>query len=847
MQLFYTNRAQRKENRQHSTTKNRLALFVTTPYCLFTICALLMGLTAQAQITLQDAWSHQAIAGVHIYNSQQTFAATSDSSGQFTFNPSKLQPSDTLFFQHLSYQLESVPVRDISSENDIIELYAKEEMLPDMVISVGRVAEKLSEVSNQVSVLKAKDIALSNAQTSASLLQSTGSVYVQKSQMGGGSPVIRGFEANKVLIVVDGVRLNNAIYRGGHLQNVITIDPSILERTEVVFGPGSVIYGSDALGGVMHFITKKPTLAKDKQRFVVKGNVMGRFATVNNEQSTHLDLSLGGRKFGSLTSLSYSDFGDLRIGRWRLHGHEGWGQRFAYVNTNGGEDVLVDNPHPNQLRFTGYQQFDLLQKFYYEPTENIDVIVNLQYSTSSNIPRFDRLNDPKNPVDDFDEPWEEGEGLKSAEWYYGPQNRWMASLNTSIRRATPLFDQLNLVAAFQRIDEDRIDRKFGKITRRHREEDVQVYTFNADFVKKMNQHRWQYGLEGTHNVVNSTGYLEDITNGERLGDFVATRYPDGGSNMSTAAAYLRHKWRINDQFILTEGVRYSYVRLHANFIDTTLIRLPFQSTTDRSQAFTGSIGLLYKPTYQTKINLTFATGFRSPNIDDATKVFDPNDDIVVVPNLTIQPEYAYNGELGIEQTIASRLKFRTDFYYTYLTNLIKRSPFTLADGIDSLVFDGSLRGVFANVNAGKAVVAGVAFSTDFQVSPRFSILKKINYTYGQDVTNDQPLGHIPPLFGQLKLKYINEAKTLNAHFWVDYNGAKRIKRYSPNSEDKREEALATGTPAWFTLNANMSYQIIPNIALDIGIENMLDVHYKPFASGISGGGRNVVIAVRGSF
>ena len=96
------------------------------------------------------------------------------------------------------------------------------------------------------------------------MLAQTGEVFVQKSQMGGGSPVIRGFEANKVLIVVDGVRLNNAIYRSGHLQNVITLEPSELESAEIVFGPGSVIYGSDALGGVMDFHTREPRFAIDE-------------------------------------------------------------------------------------------------------------------------------------------------------------------------------------------------------------------------------------------------------------------------------------------------------------------------------------------------------------------------------------------------------------------------------------------------------------------------------------------------------------------------------------------------------------------------------------------------------
>ncbi|NJN34367.1 MAG: TonB-dependent receptor plug domain-containing protein [Saprospiraceae bacterium] len=79
---------------------------------------------------------------------------------------------------------------------------------------------------------------------------------------------MRGFEASRVLLVVDGVRMNNLIYRSGHLQNAITVDQNMLDRVEVLFGTASTVYGSDALGGVVHFFTKKPLLnAQKRQRF----------------------------------------------------------------------------------------------------------------------------------------------------------------------------------------------------------------------------------------------------------------------------------------------------------------------------------------------------------------------------------------------------------------------------------------------------------------------------------------------------------------------------------------------------------------------------------------------------
>lgn len=138
--------------------------------------------------------------------------------------------------------------------------------LQDLQIEVvSRTAEPKSEVASQLRVLRSEEIFEQAAQTIPDALEKTGAVFVQRSQMGGGSPILRGFEANKVLLVLDGVRMNNAIYRSGHLQNAITVDPAMLERVEVHFGPASVMYGSDALGGVIHFRSRQAQFSRGEQ------------------------------------------------------------------------------------------------------------------------------------------------------------------------------------------------------------------------------------------------------------------------------------------------------------------------------------------------------------------------------------------------------------------------------------------------------------------------------------------------------------------------------------------------------------------------------------------------------
>ena len=212
--------------------------------------------------------------------------------------------------------------------------------LNEVIFSANKSEEKKSDVAYNIEVIKSKDIELSNPQNSADMLSNTGNIMVQKSQGGGGSPIIRGFEANRVLIVIDGVRMNNAIYRGGHLQDVITIDNAMLDRTEIIYGPSSVMYGSDALGGVMHFYTKNPLFGINKMNFKLNSSV--RYSSANQEKTGHINWSIANQKWGLLGAYTSSDFGDLRMGKTNGFSPT-FGKRLSYIERFNGKDSIVKN------------------------------------------------------------------------------------------------------------------------------------------------------------------------------------------------------------------------------------------------------------------------------------------------------------------------------------------------------------------------------------------------------------------------------------------------------------------------------------------------------------------------
>ena len=188
----------------------------------------------------------------------------------------------------------------------------------------------------------------------------------------------------------------------------------MIERVEVVYGSSSVGYGSDALGGVVHYYTKNPLINNEKK---IRTQLSSDFSTANNSYINSISTELSFKKWASLTSLSYSDFGDIRMGRNRTHGYENWGLNFLYSlnNRNTYSPDPVINLNPSIQKNTDYNQIDLLQKFLFKLNAENQLVVNFQYSNSSDIPRYDKLVENRNGF------------LRYAEWYYGPQKRLLFS------------------------------------------------------------------------------------------------------------------------------------------------------------------------------------------------------------------------------------------------------------------------------------------------------------------------------------------------------------------------------------------------------------------------------------
>lgn len=786
--------------------------------------------TLSAQIlTIRSQDDNQPLEFVNIITPDLSQTTTTNTKGQAEI--SGFAGAEVIHISLIGYNTLKTSYKNLEAMNFRVSLIPSVFYLDQVVISAYRWSQSSREVPLKVASISHGQVNLHNPQTAADLLNLSGQVFIQKSQQGGGSPMIRGFAANRLLIAVDGVRMNNAIFRSGNLQNVISLDPFTIDQAEVVFGSGSVIYGSDAIGGVMSFYTLSPEHSNGSP-IKISGNVSTRLASANDERTGHLHLNVGGKKWASLTSFSYTDFGDLRMGK---HGHDDY-LRNNYVIRQGEEDVVVSSKDPRLQQPTGYAQGNLMQKISYRPNGQWDLTYGFHRSETTDFDRYDRLIYYRNGLP------------RSAEWYYGPQVWMMNNLRLRNYRTTRAYDQFTLIAAHQYFRESRHDRNFNEEILRNRLEKVNAYSLNLDLKKTTGKGQTLfYGAEAILNDVHSEGSDRNIlTQAETPG---APRYPQ--ASWSSYAAYITWQQELSKKVSLQAGARYNQYLLEADF-DTTFYLLPFSSANINNGALTTSAGIIFNPTEDWRIRAMTSTGFRAPNVDDVGKVFDSEPGSVVVPNPRLKAEYAYNAELGFTRTFGDFLEIDFFPFFTILHDAMVRRETTL-NGQDSIPYDGMMSRVYSIQNAAFARVWGIQADFELMITPGLEWSSKFNYQKGvEELDNGElsPLRHAGPCYGMTQLAWTGQKWTAN--LYVLFNGKVT---YDNLAEEERGKPYLYAvdpngnpwSPAWHTLNLKIRYQVNAHFRCSGGIENITNQRYRPYSSGLAAPGINVIGALSVQF
>lgn len=755
--------------------------------------------------------------------------------------------SDTLLIRSVGFLDKLIfPGQSLSATvrlvEDLISLQTAQ------VVSEGLVdanSASLSTKAMAIPSIKSEVIRLEVPQTAAELLWSTGSVLVQQSQQGGGSPIIRGFEANRILLVVDGVRMNNAIYRSGHIQNAITVDPNVLQRTDVLLGPHSILFGSDALGGVIHYHTRTPRLGTND----VQVNASGAYRSPNQSQTGHADVEISRERWGSITSVTRSEYGDLRMGKWRHHGDATWGLDTVFVARGDSTDVVHINNNPNVQKGSGYSQWDFLQKIRIRlPEAMLDL--NVQKSLSSDIPRYDVSAEYA------------GEQLKWAEWNYGPQQRTLASARYT-RSLSRWNVQLQSLLAYQKVEESRIKRRFGSDWRESQVEQVSVLNGFSTFQKSWyNGVKLTAGVSGSFDSVRSEAFQTLAYPSDSLPEDAAnqrypmdTRYPNGGSSMGTSALFATGVWDIS-QHQIAGGIRWSRSRLDAAFEPTSSFVLPFENVHMTNGAVTGGISDRWTShNREWSTNTSFSTGFRHPNIDDMGKVREKGG-FVLVPNDSLRPEYLYSLEQSLQWDLGGRqeLLVTASAFASRLNDAIVPQN-ALLGGSELFFIDGDSARVQTHVNASHAHIGGLRAELQAKLTPSWNLQGTVNWTRGNQFIPDadtgekakRPMAHIPPMFGRVATHYKGRRWTLECY--VLFSGSKSAERFGPYATDNLDLMLPDegGAPSWWTLNGEFSFELHPKLEWRCGVRNVMDMHYRVFASGISAPGRGFYTSLHTAF
>ena len=506
-----------------------------------------------------------------------------------------------------------------------------------------------------------------------------------------------------------------------------------------------------------------------------------------------------------------------------------------YVTQVNGQDISMPNNNPLEQKHTAFNQLHAAQKILYKPNERVNLDFGLHYSTTSNVPRYDRLS-----VLDQDS------NLKYAEWAYGPQSWLMASTQfTKLSSKSQFYDKIKINTAYQNFKESRISRKFEAIDRMIRSEFVNALSFNIDVDKLLSEKvNVSYGAEYLFNRVGSEGISYDVESGEIQS--IASRYPDGSKWLSLAS-YLSLKYKPNNRFTLQSGVRYNTISINSDLSpNSQFYPLPFLNASLETRAMSATAGFSWEQNEILLWKLNATSAFRAPNIDDIGKIFDSQPGHVVLPNSSLDPEYAYGCELGLNINLNKSLLIDISSYYTYLDNAITRD-FISINGVSEIFYDGELCQTQAVQNSSESRIYGFEAGIKARLSNSLEITSQYSITKGRQKDSQNfnaPVRHVAPEFGNIHFIWKSDKISLDG--FLNYNGALRgdnISHELSNHLFAQDENGNPYSPAWYTLNLRSQFKFSDTLSFIGSIENILNEGYRPYASGISAPGTNFIFSI----
>lgn len=642
------------------------------------------------------------------------------------------------------------------------------QLLEEVVVSAKRYSSFSLKTPDPIRVLSAKTYERLQLRTSPEALLATPGVFVQKTNHGGGSPFLRGLTGNQTLLMIDGIRLNNATARYGPNQYFNTLDVFSIEKIELLRGSGSVQYGSDAMGGTIHAFSHE-LMASERPEF--GSTLLTRIATSGMEQSLHGSANYSNTKVALRGGITLRNFGDIV----------------------GGDTTGRQTP-------TGYKEidFDLKGKIFFSPAT--DLTISYQNVHQMDVPVYHKITLENYAVYKMD-----------------PQDRGLGYLRLKHKFDNGILKSAIVTASMQNSFEGREMHKIGSYINRLENDKVRSFGLSAEALISSGKN-WSSnnGIEFYNDLVNSTRKDTDMSSGisvEKRG-----LYPDGAT-MNSIALFTIHTFDLTDWNISAGGRFNTFIIIVSDPVSGQTKLTP--------SSVTGNLAILRKLNKNSNLFISGSSGFRAPNIDDLGSL-GIVDFRYEIPNYDLKPEHSFQYQVGYKYQ-NKNLRGEVYLYRNELYNLIVRNKMA-GDSLEGYP-------VYIKENVERAYIQGIETAWDWDLNESFAITGSITYTYGQNITKNEPARRIPPIFGRAALEYSLK------NWWIslEYQGAGKQDRLAAG--DKEDNRIPPGgTPGWNILNIysgiNMKY-----VNVGLSFLNLFNVDYRFHGSGINSYGRSAFLTV----
>lgn len=609
-------------------------------------------------------------------------------------------------------------------------------------------------------------------------LQNEVGVLMQSTAAGQASPFIRGLTGQQVLILVDGIRLNNSITRRGPNQYFNTIDPGMVDRIEVLRGQGSVLWGSDAIGGAINIVTRGP----DVRRGICCGDYRGGEFT---------------QYYNTSNSSPYS--------RLIVEGWVGPAGVFA-----GGSFLNVrdlDTAFDNFARQPGtnYQQYAGDVKFNYMLDESRMLTFALQHLEQEDLPRSDRFPGYPGELNNSNTP---GDAR-----FFDPQQRDLAYVRYQALDALGgTFDAVTLTASYH---QQREVQTRGIPTTQFQETDIETTGLQAVASKD---------LQDLGKVTTGVDWYYDDVDSPFGGSASGPIVPDDAW-YRRFGVFLNWDVALTDRLDAVAGVRYESIETAGTpVVDVMGVPTAFPINPTYSD-WVSQVGLVYELNPCVRLVGSVSEGFRAPNLDD---LMANNPNVLPmgqsIPSLGLIPERSINYEVGVK-TDSDRLRTQTFVYWL-----------DIEENIVSITPDPMAPTTFASANQ-DSYVQGVELSGEYLLPhDGWSIYGNFWYTYGQNLITNAPLSRVPPMQGILGLRW--REPELRSYFDVYTWMSDRQDRLDIVRDVRDERIPPGGTPGFATLNMRYgrTFGNCDEHRVSISLENITDQPYLVHGSGVYGTG-----------